>query len=196
MIHFITSYVIIPANPQQPIHCPKCNRWSFIDSDRLAKSKISGGFSPPSSRGKMMVGEWVRHLGGWHSQYDGKVIIQPCSSHQQPEEYHVISNPNISPILIQYCSSYTSNKFFRCGPQEVNFFGIRSPRSPVLRQSLPASRESEHFKRVIVQIESPNMAAKRVKAHDALTVHPKALWRRWWTVFRLELCDMSCTIIS
>ena len=121
MIHFITSYVIIPANPQQPIHCPKCNRWSFIDSDRLAKSKISGGFSPPSPRGKMIVGEWVRHLGGWHSQYDGKVIIQPCSSHQQPEEYHVISNPNISPILIQYCSSYTPNKFFRCGPQEVIF---------------------------------------------------------------------------
>ena len=24
------------------------------------------------------------------------------------------------PILIQYCSSYTPNKFFRCGPQEVN----------------------------------------------------------------------------
>ena len=47
-------------------------------------------------------------------------LIQPCSSHHQPE-YHVISNPNICPILIQPCSSYTPNKFFRCGPQEVFF---------------------------------------------------------------------------
>ena len=39
-----------------------------------------------------LVGGWptplknygVRQLGWWHSQYDGKVIIQPCSSHHQP----------------------------------------------------------------------------------------------------------------
>ena len=82
------------------------------------------------------------------------------------------------PILIQYCSSYTPNKFFRYGPQEVNFFGIRSPRSPVLlRQSPPASRESEHFKRVIVQIESPNMAAMG-QSPWCSNCSPKTLWRR------------------
>ena len=168
--------------------------------ENIHETKTAWWFQPYPSEKYESVGMMT-----FHSQDDGKVIIQPiiqpCSSHHQPE-YHVISNLNISPFLSNIVVVnivvviYTPTKFFRCGPQEVNSAPWNHQPANQLHQfplSFPFDQSMESW-------PSPSNTPTWARLWPAPTQHSagglEILWNGWipdlsWSKYPLVSCHIT-----